>query len=124
MSAMSTTRCRRISRRFAIAEGADASIEFVWPDGGRTVRARLLDISVSGLSFTMPEGTPRLPSGAMVHKVGVQLGRCRFGGDLLIMHVTQQQAGAVCGALFYPATDDDLDRLKSAIAGIEAVLPR
>jgi hypothetical protein len=120
-----TTRCRRISRRFSIADNADASIELGWPEGAaRRVKARLLDISMSGLSFAMPAEAPRLTSGIMVNGVTLRLGRCEIGGDLLIMHVTQRSQGPVCGALFYPAGDAELALLKSAIAGIEAVLPR
>ena len=37
----------------------------------------------------------------------------------MIMHVTPERSA--CGALLFPMTDHDLVKLKSIIAGIEAV---
>jgi len=41
-----------------------------------------------------------------------------------VIHLTSHEMhSTLCGALFYPASDDDLKLLRSIIAGIEAVQP-
>ena len=55
---------------------------------------------------------------------GIRIGECLIRGDLVVMHLTaESEARQICGALLYPATDTDLVKLKSVIAGMEAVEP-
>ena len=83
----------------------------------------LTDISVSGLSFRLTDELPEMEGGTTLSSAVIRLGRCEIHGDLLVMHVTGVGSDeTVAGALFYPAKDADLLKLKSAIAGIEAVL--
>ncbi len=119
-----TTYSRRLARRYAISKAEQAQVEFEYPGpGGRRCNFPLIDISVSGLSFTFRDELPDLDSGTNVSSVVVRLGKCDIHGDLLVMHVTAQSpTETTCGALFYPSKDADLLKLKSAIAGIEAVL--
>ena len=114
---------RRVVRRHAIANADQARIAFPYPGpGGRRCELPLIDISISGLSFRYRDEIPRLETGAALSQVTVRFGNCEIEGDLLVMHVTQHAPGeTVCGALFYPAKDADLLKLKSVIAGIEAV---
>jgi len=114
--------CRRTQRRHPVAPGADTRVEFEYPPG-REWNEPLVDISVSGISFALDEVAPHLDCGTNVPRVRIAVGSCVMNGDLLVMHVTATGGRAVCGALFYPATDDDLVKLKSVIAGIEAVRP-
>lgn len=114
--------CRRSQRRHSVAPGADASIQLQHPPGCPWT-LRVIDISVSGISFAFEEDAPRIDSGENLSNVVIKIGSCTMEGDLLIMHVTPVPPRTVCGALFYPATDDDLIKLKSMIAGIEAVQP-
>jgi hypothetical protein len=114
---------RRVTRRYAVSKSHHARLEFDYPGpGGKNFDFALIDISVSGLSFHCGDELPGLDSGTTLSPVVIRLGKCDIHGDLLVMHVTQGPPGeTICGALFYPAKDADLLKLKSAIAGIEAV---
>ena len=114
---------RRVARRYAVSKSHHASLEFDYPGpGGKRYDLPLIDISVSGLSFHCGDELPGLDSGTTLSPVVIRLGKCDIHGDLLVMHVTPDPATeSICGALFYPAKDADLLKLKSAIAGIEAV---
>jgi len=114
---------RRVARRYAISKSHQARLEFDYPGpGGKHYDLALTDLSVSGLSFRCGEELPGLDSGTTLSPVIIRLGKCDIHGDLLVMHVTSgPPSETTCGALFYPAKDADLLKLKSAIAGIEAV---
>ena len=114
---------RRVVRRHAIANADQARVVFSYPGpAGRRCELPLIDISVSGLSFRYRDEIQRLETGTSIPSVTVRFGACEIVGDLLVMHVTPLAPGeTVCGALFYPAKDADLVKLKSVIAGIEAV---
>ena len=114
---------RRVTRRYAVTKSHRARLEFDYPGpGGKRYDLPLIDISVSGLSFNCADRLPGLESGTTLSPIIIRLGMCDIHGDLLVMHVTRDPSGGtICGALFYPAKDADLLKLKSAIAGIEAV---
>lgn len=114
---------RRVARRYAVSKSYHARLEFDYPGpGGKHYDLALTDLSVSGLSFRCGEELPGLDSGTTLSPVIIRLGKCDIHGDLLVMHVTSgPPSETTCGALFYPAQDADLLKLKSAIAGIEAV---
>jgi len=114
---------RRVVRRHAITNAEHARVGFHFPGpGGRRCELALTDISISGLSFRYRDEISPIESGTSLPAVTIRFGTCEIQGDLLVMHVTRQVAGeTVCGALFYPAKDADLLKLKSVIAGIEAV---
>jgi hypothetical protein len=118
-----TTKNRRRQKRHAIVRDDRASVEFDYPvPHGKTFAVPLVNVSASGLSFTV-EGTDeltRLEEGTSLPGAVVRVGDCRIRGELLVMHVTADpRSGYVCGALFYPATDADLIMLKSVVAGME-----
>jgi hypothetical protein len=115
-----TTACRRKQRRHRIAPDTNARVEFAFPHpGGARHSLPLVDLSLSGFSFRMSPELSWLETGTMIPEVVIHLGGCTLQGELLLMHVTRREG--ICGALFYPATDTDLIKLKSLIAGIEAV---
>ena len=118
------THTRRVARRYAISQSHQARLEFQHPSpGGRHFDFPLIDISVSGLSFNCGDALRNLEGGSTLPSVVIRLGNCEIHGDLLVMHVTPHSPSVtVCGALFYPAKDADLTKLKSAIAGITAVI--
>jgi hypothetical protein len=119
----STTTCRRKQRRHAAAGPDSAAVEIIYPQPkGRSHRLSLVDISVSGLSFAFEEELPGLESGDALSDVIVRLGNCEIRGELVVMHITSHsETRRVCGALFYAASDTDLLKWRSAIAGMEAV---
>lgn len=116
-----TTGCRRKQRRRPAAGSGTACVEIQYPQpGGRQHELALVDVSVSGLSFSFEEEFPGLESGTDLSDVVVRLGDCEIRGELVVMHVTARGDDRwLCGALFYAATDTDLLKWRSAIAGME-----
>lgn len=115
--------CRRKVRRHSTTGTVEACVEVTYPDSdARNVRLPLVDISISGLSFVMTEELPAIENGTNLPEVVVRLGECEIQGELVVMHTTPHDDRTICGALFYAETDDDLMKLRSAIAGMEAVL--
>jgi hypothetical protein len=116
--------CRRKARRHSATGTVEAFVEITYPDSvARNLRLPLIDISISGLSFIMTEELPAIENGTNITDTVIRLGDCEIRGELVVMHVTPQSDNrTICGALFYTATDDDLMKLRSAIAGMEAVL--
>jgi hypothetical protein len=100
-----------------------ACVEF--DHDGRRQRFGLVDVSPSGLSFTAEaDRMPPFESGGKLSQVEIRIGGCTIHGELVVMHVTRTaHANPQCGALFYPATDDDLVKLKALVAGLEAARP-
>ena len=114
------TKNRRVQRRHRISANADVRLEFTHPSpNGRELSLPVLDISAAGFSFAMLEPLHDIEIGVSLPDVTLRLGERQMHGDLIVMHVTQERG--VCGALFYPATDEDLIRMKFVLAGIEAV---
>jgi hypothetical protein len=117
------TKNRRRHARHEVSPDITASVEFDYPrPNGRSYRLRIVNISPSGLSFSMKkeDGLTTLDEGASLPDTVVHLGDCRIRGELLVMHVTPDaDSRYLCGALFYPATDTELVKLKSVIAGME-----
>jgi hypothetical protein len=117
------TACRRRHRRQLVIHDPAARVEF--DHDGRRQSFGLIDLSPSGLSFAAEaDRMPPLESGGKLSPVEVRVGGCTIQGELVVMHVTRSgTAHAQCGALFYPATDDDLVKLKALVAGLEAARP-
>lgn len=114
------TATRRKQARHTLAPGK-GSLSYDCPRGGRS-EASLVDLSGAGLSFHLEsEELGGLEAGASVSGALIRIGSVEVRGEMLVMHVTPRGMGFYCGALFYPADDADLVRLKTLIAGIEAV---
>jgi hypothetical protein len=103
-----STSTRRRQRRYVVRGQRVACVEFEYPSpNGRAYRHTMVNLSASGVSFALDRDSPELDAG--------------IRGDLVVMHTTAEGSGPVCGALFYPASDTDLVKLKGVIAGMEAV---
>ncbi len=112
------TACRRRQRRFRLSGSGAARLELVYPQpNGADHTLPLLDISPSGLSFALEGRIEGVEAGMTLDGVKMCLSTCVISGDILVIHVTEGRG--VCGALFYPATDDDLLKLRSAVAALE-----
>ena len=115
------TVCRRRNRRFTFPAATAPFVEFGWPErGSPVVRARVTDVSASGLAFAVPELIPGLDFARQIRGATVHLGQRSIRADLLAVHVTRAGRGAVCGCLFYPATDADLTRWRRLLTALEA----
>jgi hypothetical protein len=119
------TASRRRQRRYTIGLDKSATVEFEYPSpNGRPYRMKLVNISVSGLSFALDDhdDLALLDAGTTIPDGTVQIGDCTLRGDLMLMHLTPDELSrGMCGALFYPSSDTDLVKLRCVIAGMEAV---
>jgi len=116
------TACRRKSRRHRLSSGSGSNVQLELPRSGAQVSFQLLDISVSGFSFLLADTRDdEIEIGATIPDVTLSIGNCRVLGELMVLHVTPGEPSTICGALFYPTTDEDLVKLKSVVSGIEAV---
>lgn len=117
------TKNRRRQTRHSVSPEDLARVEFDYPTpNGRRYRLPLVNISASGVSFMVDPGEElaKLDEGSGLPDAVIRLGDCAINGEMLVMHMTAApDSGYVCGALFYPATDTDLVKLKSVIAGME-----
>ena len=113
---------RRLQSRFAIPPEAEASLQFRYPSpNGPRLQVHLRDISLSGLSLTLPEELVGVQLGDIVKGIEARVARKQFRGDLLVMHVSPaNEAGAVCGGLFYPEGDEDLITIRLVVRALEA----
>jgi hypothetical protein len=116
--------CRRKTKRHPARDSEEACVELSTPHR-RDERCRLplMDISVSGLSFVIGDELPDIENGSDLSDAVIHLGECQIRGDLVVMHLTPQtDTRTICGALFYAASDSDLIKLRSAVAGMEVAL--
>ena len=110
-------RCRRRHHRLSVNEDDRFRVEFNHP-GPRGVEycLKLRDVSQAGVSFELDRDLPGIEVGYQISDVAVFLGARKLKGDLVVVHVSANgNAGAICGALFYPMTDDDLVKLKNTV---------
>jgi hypothetical protein len=119
------TSTRRRQRRFALGSASAARVGFEYPSrNGRRYDLPLVNISKSGLSFALAghDDLAGLDPGTIIPQAAVRIGECSIAGELVLMHLTPDPfSRATCGALFYPASDEDLIKLRSLIAGMEAL---
>jgi len=116
--------CRRKTRRRPARGSQEAFVEWAPPGRvGELRRLPLIDISVSGLSFALGDELPGIENGSNLSNAVIRLGECEIHGDLVVMHLTAQtDTRTICGALFYAASDQDLLKLRSAVAGMDVAL--
>jgi len=120
----SITKSRRRQHRYFVSRDKTACVEFEHPmPNGRHFRLPIYNFSASGVSFYLDDenNLSELDAGTDLAKATVRVGDCMIQGDLVIMHMTPGEGSRlICGALLYPTTDNDLVKLKSVIAGMEA----
>jgi hypothetical protein len=113
---------RRLQHRFTIPSDSGATLHFRYPaQHGPRLEARLRDISLSGLSLTLPEELAGVQAGDIVKAIEARVSGKTFRGDLLVMHVSPaSESGVVCGGLFYPEGDEDLITIRLVVRALEA----
>jgi hypothetical protein len=116
--------CRRKARRHPAKGSEEAYVELALPNRtDERCRLPLLDISISGLSFSIGDELPGIENGSSLLEAVIHIGDCEVHGDLVVMHLTPQtETRTICGALFYAASDQDILKLRSAVAGMEVAL--
>ncbi len=117
---------RRHHQRYSIGRVEADYVEFEFPHvNGRPYRLPLVNISMAGISFALSDHDELalLDPGTMISPAVVRLDACEIRGDMVLMHLTPDaHSHGLCGALFYPASDTDLIKLRSVIAGMGAAL--
>ncbi len=113
---------RRLQNRYPLPPDTMAALYFHYPSpNGPRLEARLRDVSLSGLSITLPEELAGIHIGDIVKGIEARVATKTFRGDLLVMHVTPvNEAGAICGGLFYPEGDEDLITIRLVVRALEA----
>jgi hypothetical protein len=113
---------RRLQKRYSTPADTDANLTFRYPGpNGQPFDAKLRDISLSGLSLVLPAELPGIQTGDILRGMEVRVARKTFRGDLLVMHVTPaNEAGAICGGLFYPDGDEDLITIRLVVRALDA----
>jgi hypothetical protein len=113
---------RRLQNRFSIPSETGGLLQFRYPPpNGARIEARVRDISLSGLSLSLPEELVGIQPGDIVKAIDARVASKTFRGDLLVMHVSSaNEAGAVCGGLFYPESDEDLITIRLVVRALEA----
>lgn len=112
-------RTKRSTPRFSIPESQGASIELI--DGHGPLRSfQIRDISISGISFVLTQEFGEPESGTEYPEATLRFPRTEIAGGILVMHTTEEDDGTrICGSLFYPASEEDLMKLKGVVAGFE-----
>jgi len=113
---------RRLQHRFTIPPDSGAALHFRYPaQHGPRLEARIRDISLSGLSMTLPEELSGIQTGDIVKAIEARVAGKTFRGDLLVMHVSAvNETGVACGGLFYPEGDEDLITIRLVVRALEA----
>jgi len=113
---------RRLQHRFTIPADSGAALHFRYPaQHGPRLEARIRDISLSGLSMTLPEELSGIQTGDIVKAIEARVAGKTFRGDLLVMHVSSvHETGVACGGLFYPEGDEDLITIRLVVRALEA----
>jgi len=120
--ARTRTPSRRKQHRYDVSGASNAFVELTHPQpGGPLYKLPLCDIGVSGLRFSFTEEFPGIEVGTSFSPVAICIGDCRIRGELVIMHLTEVSESVVhAGALFYPASDEELILVKGVVAGLDA----
>jgi hypothetical protein len=119
--ANTATECRRSARRHAFPE-SEATIDFDYPrPGEHRCEMPLKDVSNAGISFVLTHELPGVEIGETLRRIALRINGHVVRGDVLICHLTPgDEPGAVCGGLFYPASDPDLLRLQDLLAELNS----
>ncbi len=111
----------RAERRYALPPDLGAEIEFDVPDGGH-YRLPLLNISVFGLAFFIPEPILEIEAGIMLADAQIHVGSLVIHGKIVVQHtLPDHPSNYKCGAQFYPASDTDRNELVSLLSRLKSM---
>ena len=110
---------RRWNPRSRIPNFQDAEIEFTGPEG--TVYKRpLLELSLSGSSFQLPERIPGLEAGTTVEDSVIRFGEFEIHVSFAIRRVTgDDEKGYECGVQFYKMSARSRSEIAALISRLQ-----
>ena len=110
---------RREDPRSRIPGFQDAKIEFTGPDGTAHKR-QLIELSVNGGSFQLPERIPGLEVGTTVEGSVIRVGEFEIHVNFKILHVTPDDGkGYECGVQLYTMSDQDRNEIAALISRLQ-----
>lgn len=123
MANLADKTAHRPQRRYVFPAGAPVAVHLPDPHSDASPSLQpLLDLSATGLSFAFDPGGRSLTAGDTLEGVVVCVGRHRIAGSLRVVHVRPARfEGAVCGAVFRPASDRADAALRAVLAWLDAL---
>ena len=113
---------RREERRSWFPGFQDAEIEFTGPDGTAHKRP-LIELSLSGGSFQLPERIPGLEVGTTVAGSVIRFGEFEIHLNFAIRRVTgDDEKGYECGVQFYKMSARNRNEMATLISGLQQYL--
>ncbi len=113
---------RREDPRSRIPGFQDAEIEFTGPDGTAHMQP-LIELSVSGGSFLLPERIPGLEVGTTVADSVIRFGEFEIHVNFVVRRVTRYEGGAYeCGVQLYTVSEQDRNEMAALISRLQQYL--
>ena len=113
---------RREDARNRIFDFQDAKIEFTGPDGTAHTR-QLIELSVNGGSFQLPERIPGLEVGTTVEGSVIRFGDFKASVNFAIRHVTCGDGKVYeYGVQFHTMNDQDRNEISALISRLQQYL--
>lgn len=110
----------RRDQRFSLLAGS-STVELEDPSGsGQHLVLSLIDLSIAGLTLELRDHASDLEPGGTFAGAVLRVGDCELRGEVSVRNVRSTGDRQQIGALFYPATAADQERLMVLMAGIEA----
>ena len=111
---------RRQERRSRMPDCQEAKIEFTGPDG-TAHKWPLIDLSVSGGSFQLPERIPGLQVGTAGEGSVIRVGESEIHVNFEIRHVTHDdEKGYQCGVQLFTMSDQDRNEIAALISRLQS----
>lgn len=111
---------RREDPRYRLPYALGAEMAFDGPDGTRH-RYDLINISIRGASFFLPERRRGIQQGAMLLNAVILVDDLEIQGNVAVLHATPRlRQSFSCGVQFYPKTDFDQNQLVSFVSRLDA----
>ena len=112
-------RNRREERRSRMPSFREAEIEFTGPDG-TAHKWPLIELSLSGGSFLLPEQNPGLEVGTTGEGGVIRVGESEIHVNFEIRHVTHDDGkGCGCGVQLYTMSDQDRNEIAALISRLQ-----
>ena len=113
---------RREDPRSRIPDFQDAEIEFTGPDG-TAHKWPLIELSLSGGSFQLPERIPGLEVGTTVEGSVIRVGEFEIHVNFVIRRVTRDdETGYEYGVQLYTMNDQDRNEMAALISRLQQYL--